>query len=179
VDDYHPMFPLTASGHYYFSVLGRALYTAQRLEVSCKSLAGLLSCQDALQESGWSILGSEDFVKKVAKVWCVHLARIIELIGDGCPTIQVSVLVAAKDARNEIAHSVARGIVDVADIDACLESRLGDVTALVRTIAAADRLVNLTYNLLIDDSYSAPEYLQEYEQLVVEWVLADVADTPA
>jgi len=167
---FHPLFPLDMGPLHYFSVLGRALFTAQHFEMNCRAIAGFLYMREETTLHGSSVLDGPAFQKKIGQFWRTslggHVNDLIEqhvLSADAAPLFQ-----AAREARNEIAHNVAMDISE--RLDSELDQRLDYVLELVRKIAAADKVASAIIHILNKDPLPTRTFLESYEDLVVTWV---------
>jgi hypothetical protein len=170
---FHPLFPLDMGPLHYFSVLGRALFTAQHLEMNCRAIAGFLDVREQSAEHASSVLEDPAFQKAMRQLWRKTLGQHIHsltklgvLSGDAAPIFE-----AAVHARNEIAHSVA---IDVSErLDSELEERIDHILKLVRKIAVADKIVSAIIHLLNKDPLPDRDFFTSYEDRVVAWVSED------
>jgi len=166
-----------------YGVIGRALAFATSFEMNCKAVEGVMGIKE-LRGSGQSEQAMEDFCGELEKK---VLKRRIDSItnrltkkpdsgaqrgGDAPNLVEEFVtwlshkLEAARDARNEIAHDVTKGIehcAEDAEQRAYIIERVG---ALVRTIAEADFFV---YNLC-QGLTNEPTYKGDYCEDAVKWV---------
>ncbi|RJR51740.1 MAG: hypothetical protein C4576_03035 [Desulfobacteraceae bacterium] len=170
---FHPLFPLDMRPLHYFSVLGRALFTAQHLEMNCRAIAGFLRMREQSAMQGPSVLEDPVFQKAMHQLWRKTLGQHVNnltglgvLSGDAAPIFE-----AAVHARNEIAHSVA---MDVSErLDSELEERIDHILGLVRNIASADKIASAIIHLLNKDPLPSRDFFASYEDRVVAWVSED------
>ena len=170
---FHPLFRLDMGPLHYFSVLGRALFTAQHLEMNCRAIAGFLRVREQTTLDGASVLESSAFEKEISKLWRktlgqhVHdLTKMFALPSDIAPILRGAV-----QARNEIAHNVA---MDVSErLDSELDERLDHILELVRQIAEADKVASAIIHLLNRDPLPTKEFFASYEDRVTGWVEED------
>jgi len=170
---FHPLFPLDMGPLHYFSVLGRALFTAQHLEMNCRAIAGYLHMREQTTLQGSSVLEDPAFQKGMNQLWRktlgqhIHgLTELCVLSDDAAPIFKVAV-----EARNEIAHNVA---MDVSErLDSELDERLDYILQLVRKIAAADKVISAMIHLLNKDPLPTRTFFESYEDRVVTWVKED------
>lgn len=168
---FHPLFELTETNLHYFSVLGRALYTAQRLEMNCCSLLTRCNLEDMLGK-GWNSKRPEwtELLQKIDKKTLGNMVRETGLRNLRHNSIDFEKLIDdAVGARNTIAHSITVGVTD--RIDSEVEERISHIAELVRLIAKADYFVAAFDNKVWDGPYHYRGPLEEYEKMVVDWVL--------
>jgi hypothetical protein len=169
-DAFHPLMRLDMGRLHYFSVLGRALYTAQHLEMNCRAIAGFVRMRLSVQEHGSAILDDEEFLKGIANFWKSTLGQLVNYLTemdvfavDACALFRE-----ALRARNEIAHDIA---IDISEnLDAELDERIGHIKELVRKIAAADKVASLLIHILNEDPLPISDFFNQYEKRVEAWV---------
>jgi hypothetical protein len=167
---FHPLFPLDMGPLHYFSVLGRALFTAQHLEMNCRAIEGFLYMRQSITLHGPSGIESPSFQKDIEKLWRKTLGQHVHnlckkdvLSGDAITTLKSAV-----DARNEIAHQVA---IDVSErLNADLGQRIEYILGLVRSIAEADKIASAILHMLNKDPLPTKDFFASYEDRVVAWV---------
>ena len=170
---FHPLLPLDMGPLHYFSVLGRALFTAQHLEMNCRAINGFLCMREETTLHGLSVLDDPTFQKKMDQLWRKHLGghvydltKRFALSADAAPIFK-----AAREARNEIAHNVA---IDISErLDSELDERLDYVLELVRKIVAADKVASAIIHILNKDPLPTRTFFGSYEDRVVAWVKED------
>src|SRR6266498_3424775 len=81
---------------------GKALCLAQGFEDKCRHVLSIIALTDAI-EAGEDFDAARELAKYVGKK---TLCKTINLIGETWPT-DLAILLAAKDARNYIAHEAA------------------------------------------------------------------------
>jgi len=170
---FHPLFQLDMGQLHYFSVLGRALFAAQHLEMSCRAIAGFLHMRHQVGAHGSSIFDDPTFQKDMDQIWKKTLGKHITSLkkmsifaDDTAPILE-----GARKARNRIAHDVAMGITD--QLDSELDQRIDEIKDLVRKIAAADKIAATIIHLLNKDPLPRRDFFVSYEDRVVAWVTED------
>ncbi len=170
---FHPLFSLDMEPLHYFSVLGRALYTAQHLEKNCRAIAGLLYVRKQIYVSGSSVLENLVFQKKIGELWRKTLGQHITDLTkvNVLPDNSVPIFKKAVQARNEIAHSLA---IDMSEfITSELDERINHIIRLVRSIAEADKIASVMLHLLNKDPLPSKEFFAFYVDRVISWVSED------
>jgi hypothetical protein len=168
---FHPLFRLDMGPLHYFSVLGRALFTAQRLEMNCRAIAGFLHMRRQITLHGHSVVDDPVFLKGIDELWRKtlgqHVSGLMErgLFSD--PALSTIFRVAVQ-ARNEIAHEVATDVSERLDFE--LHERIVHILALVRQIAEADKIAATILHVLNKDPLPTREFLVSYEDRVAGWV---------
>ena len=170
---FHPLFPLDMGPLHYFSVLGRALFTAQHLEKNCRVIAGFLHMGEQTTLHGSSVLEDPTFQKRMDQLWRKTLGQHVYCLTKRCvlPDDVASIFKAAVEARNEIAHNVLLNISERFDSE--LDEGLDYISELVRKIAAADKVASAMIHLLNKDPLPTRTFFESYEDRVVTWVKED------
>ena len=158
---------------HYFSVLGRALFTAQHFEMNCRAIVAFLDARCCASDHGPSALDDAVFDRKMLQLWKKTLGHHTCTLKELCVVSEdgATLLDAARKARNEIAHEVAMDVTD--RLDAELSQRIDHIRDLVWRIAAADKIVSFVLHVLNRDPLPGREFLQSYEAKVAEWVVED------
>jgi hypothetical protein len=170
---FHPLFQLDTGPFHYFSVLGRALFTAQHLEMSCRTIAGFFHMRQQVGTHGASILEDPRFQKGMDRLWKKTLGqhitslKEIDVFADNTAPIFED----AREARNRIAHDIAMGVTD--PLDSEIDQRIDQIKDLVRKIAAADKIAATVIHLLNKDPLPRRDFFVSYEDRVVAWVTED------
>ena len=167
---FHPLFPLDMGPLHYFSVLGRALFSAQHLEMNCRAIAEFLHMHKRIIEARSQVLDDPGFQKAVNDLWRKTLGQHVHAFiksgvfsDDGAAIFDTAVR-----ARNEIAHSVA---MDVSEpLDSEIYERIDHILELVRSIAAADKIASTIICLLDKDPLPTKDFFVSYEERVAAWV---------
>ena len=167
---FHPLFPLDMGPLHYFSVLGRALFTAQHLERNCLGILAHLHMRTAFAPDGSTIMESPDFQKGIQALWEKTLGALVsDLKSDlDLPNKVTSTFWSAVAARNDIAHQVAADVSERLDAD--LDERIEHILRLVRRIAKADKIASVIIHQLNKDPLPSKNFFDSYEELVVAWV---------
>jgi len=154
----------------YFTVLGRALYVSQHLEMNCRAIVVNMEARRQVIKGGSMSLGDGSFAETVSKLWRQTLGQHVRCLSDTWPTgfDMGAKFDAAVAARNEIAHEVATGL----EFEEAFDARIARIKDLVRPIAAADKVASALIHVLNKDPLPVAGYLSTYEDRVVEWVCA-------
>jgi len=166
------MFLLDEKAHLYFSVLGRALYTAQHLEMNCRAIVGFIHIRLSVMGSGSEVLDSPELLSQIEQLWKKTLGQNIRILKDYnfFDENLMRILEEATDARNEIAHKVTMGIDERTDFESI--NIFDDIKPLIRKIATADKFISGLLHFLNREPLPTPHYFKYYENQVTDWVLA-------
>lgn len=167
---FHPLFKLDMGPLHYFSVLGRALYTAQHLEMNCRAIVGIAALKEAIVHDGLSSINDVTFKKRMLKLWKKTLGHYITQLSQRkiFPENIFPVFESALHARNEIAHTIAMSVDE--DLDSECLSRIESILILVRKIAEADKYASAMIHIVNHNPLPNLEYLEKYEDKIISWV---------
>jgi len=170
---FHPLFPLDMGPLHYFSVLGRALFTAQHLEMNCRAIARFRHMRQQITVHDLSVLEDPAFRKEMNRLWQKTLGQHVHDLAELCVLSDDAILIfrAAVEARNEIAHNVAMDVSE--QLDSELDERLDHILELVRKIATADKVFSAMIHILNKDPLPTRTFFESYEDRVVAWVEQD------
>lgn len=164
---YHPLFEFDQRSLHFFSVLGRALYTAQHFEMNCRALA--VSLRMVEHVSTGSSVEDPVFQQEIVRFYKQTLGKYASNLKQRNLFSEdfLSILDKAVRARNKIAHNIVIGITDSTCPD--LDDRIREIEVLVRQIASADKVVATLIHIVNKDPL--PSFLNSYENNVVAWVV--------
>lgn len=166
---FHPLFSLDTGPLHYFSVLGRALYTAQHLEMNCRTIAVFLHMHDHINEGGSPVFNDPEFQKRINQLWRKTLGQHLHYLKSGIfPDDAALIFDTAVHSRNEIAHSAAMDLSEPLDLE--IDERINHILKLVHNIAAADKIASAIIHLLNKDPLPTEDFLASYEDQVTAWV---------
>lgn len=162
-------FERTEYGDAAFGAIGRLLAIATRFEGNCKALAVLLGCRDTTQASP---LRSRQVIESLAeKILKLDLYKVVRRIaGKQKPVLET--LDAARLARNEVAHDLAKGLDRSPDSlpQEYQLSHLARCRELAYEIAEADTIVSLVASVLTGEPIPYGDVHSAYAERVADWV---------
>lgn len=171
---YHPLIDLDQGPLHYFSVLGRALYTTQHLEMNCKAICTYFKFKKHLIEKCSNPLTDPEFISVIIKHyehftlgWFGHFSKKINYPNEDISNTITSILKQAKDARDELAHCLAMGI-DI-NLDIELNDRIDEIKVIIKKIAVADLMCSTTLQSINKEPLIVLS-TDEYVKKIVEWV---------
>ncbi|HML76614.1 MAG TPA: hypothetical protein PKB02_19135 [Anaerohalosphaeraceae bacterium] len=173
---FHPMISLDEGPIKYFSVLGRALFTAQHFETNCRALAGFLNMRVEIITKGSDVLNAPEFHNRINSLWRKTLGGQITAIQKiiQFPNDISQIIDEARNARNEVAHGITVGIGD--NLDSELNVRIDEIRRQVKKIATADKYVAALLHIFNRDQLPNGNYFREYERKIDKWVCEPVFD---
>ncbi len=173
-DTFMDDFERTEFGDEIHGILGRALIIATRFDSMCKALSITYKIRTSVKEKDKE-LNNEEFKKIIDKITANRktLGENIEFLPIGNKL--KSILHNARQARNEIAHSLALGL--EGDIE-CRASRNVDnlileASELLKSVAKGDLIISA----FISHSNKEPipildeKFCTSYENKIVNWVV--------
>jgi hypothetical protein len=149
------------------AILGRALVVATKFDSNCKSAAlqiQLIEFASSGQINDLSLL-LERLAEKYQGQTLSSSIKALKLR-------EASVLlVDAKDARNAVAHDLAKGLTGCLDTRLNEEAFVKEVADLMFDIAHGDITISHILSALNDETPLRPEFIETYVQRVVQWVV--------
>ncbi|MBN2591032.1 MAG: hypothetical protein JXA96_14290 [Sedimentisphaerales bacterium] len=162
-----------------YGIIGRALAFATNFEINCKALQTVMEMKKRMGNRNTQELINffENLEKQILNV---RINKIIKELNHAVEPFASKdkeefktlndylkeKLVIARDARNEIAHDLGKGIENLIKNDEWREKLIQEVVEIVQQIAEADVMV---YNL-IQRLTNEPIFTGDYCQAAVEWV---------
>jgi hypothetical protein len=154
----------------YFSVLGRALFTAQHFETNCRALAACATMETDISGKGFNELDTPEFNKKIAMMWKDTLGASVKYLKSRIefPNEIAQALADATKARNEVAHWTTVGLNEFFDSE--LIARITEIRNLVLKIAIADKYIAILLHAVNKSPPPMSRFFEEYEKKVADWV---------
>lgn len=149
------------------AILGRALVVATKFDSNCKTAALQIQLIDSA--SSGEINDLSLLLERLAEKYKRQtLSSSIEAM----KLREASVLlVDAKDARNAVAHDLAKGLAGCLDTKLNEEVFVKEVADLMFDIAHGDIVISHILSTLNDELPLRPEFIETYVQRVVQWVV--------
>ena len=124
------------------------------------------------QRNDSALLDDEEFRKLVRALWKRQLFHQIQAL---TTSLHLSsnlrtILNAAREARNYLAHDFGLGIQHEIETDAGRANRLADLGNQITTLATADMLVCLLMLHLTHEGVPSSQFISGYPSRVKEWV---------
>ena len=170
---FHPLPLLDKELHHYFSVLGRALFTTQQLEMNCRAIVGFVHMLSQTEFLGASAIDDPKFQEWMENLWKHTFGHHIKELQKiyGFPDEIYSIFEDARVARNTIAHEIAMGVVDRLELG--VEPQIDEIKDLVRKIAIADKIASSILQAINKESFPTAVFYLSYEDKIVAWVSED------
>lgn len=149
------------------AILGRALVVATKFDSNCKTAAlhiQLIESASSGEINDLSLL-LERLVEKYGNQTLSSSIRALK------PQEALVLLVDAKDARNAVAHDVAKGLAGCLDTKLNEEVFVKEVAELMFDIAHGDIVISQILSALNDEPPLGPEFAETYVRRVVQWVV--------
>ena len=164
-------FSRTAESDAYYAVLGRALAFATRFEANCRSLATIIAIRMNPEIFLESPERQSEFVQRAGdRALAQHLNNFAPLFADPPGLNSQVALTEAREARNEIAHETALGVIDWLSDPEYRKAFLQNIERLMRVIALGDRVVSVALSSLTHEPLPTGQFLGNYENRVAAWV---------
>jgi len=186
-------FERTEYSDFIHGVIGRGLIIATRFDCSCNGLAMAIECRNNGLAMAMAIK-TDDFDNFVNKIFSKYrpLNKSInsfELPNDiytmlhppftsffnkKSPNDICTMLHNARKARNEIAHSLCKGLDGCADVRTDESQFIEEVSRLINDITYGDIVISqLTHIFNKDSVHISDELVKEYQQDVLNWVVKE------
>ena len=149
------------------AVLGRALVIATKFDSNCKTAALQIQLIESASSGDINDLSLllERLTKKYKNQTLSSSIKALKLQ-------EASVLlVDAKDARNAVAHDLAKGLTGCLDTKLNREAPVKEVADLIFDIAHGAIAISHVLSALNDETPLRPEFIETYVQRVVRWVV--------
>ena len=160
-------FELTEHTQELHAILGRCIIIATRFDSLCDHASKFIKIRKALKE-----LSDDEFAAFTTSLFnkFPNLYNNINFLPVG--QTATDVLHTAREARNEVAHSLSIGM------NGCLDIRVDEsifkpqVSSLITKIAAGDYLISTIISLL--NKEALPNYTEDYyKQKITKWVFGE------
>lgn len=161
-------FERTEHSDYLHGVIGRSLIIATRFDSMCVTLS---MSTDFKSEIILSKLREEDFDAVVNKVTSKYRTLNNSIQSFKQPKEISSILHRARDARNEVAHSLTKGLEGCIDIKVNEVSFIKEISNLIGIIADGDLVISFLMSVFNNEPTPNPEHLSEYKNKMVNWVV--------
>lgn len=170
---FHPLPPMDKELLHYFSVLGRALFTAQQLEMNCRAIVGFVHMRTQTEFLGTSAIDDPKFQEWMENLWKRTFGHHIKELQKiyGFPNEIYSIFEDARVARNTIAHEITMGVLD--RIEYSGEPQIDEIKDLVRKIATADKIASSILQAINKEPFPPAVFYLSYEDNIVAWVSED------
>lgn len=170
---FHLLIPLDMELHHYFSVLGRALFAAQQLEMNCRAIVGFVHMRTQTEFVGASVIDDPKFQEWMEKLWKHTFGQHIKELQKiyGFPDEIYSIFEDARVARNTIAHEITMGVIDRLELG--VEPQIDEIKDLIRKIAVADKIASSILQAINREPFPTTDFYLSYEDKIVAWVSED------
>lgn len=149
------------------AIVGRALIIATKFDASCKAAAlhneirtGVLNLQIEQDRSNLLDGVAEKYRSLKSSITALKLPKEVSVI-----------LHDANDARNSVAHDLAKGMVGCLDIKVDEASFIREVSELMFDLAYGDVVISHTICALNGDPSPVGEFASSYVDRVIRWVV--------
>lgn len=162
-------FERTANSDELHGVLGRALIIATRFDSDCAAAATLFKLKRIAPAS--THLNEDEYANLISNIVkdTTNLNRNIQALK--LPEDLKEILNAAREARNEVAHAIGRGLTGCLDTKVHDQQLISEVSSLINTIAHGDYVISMLLSIANKDSLPISETCDEYRHKIVHWVV--------
>lgn len=161
-------FERTEFGDSVYSAIGRALAFATRFELGVKALSQMLD----LKAEPTLLSSPDEFRNWLKSVEKSTLFRNINKLGVTDQEIRCR-LHAAREARNEIAHDISRGLDGCLDLlpKEHLEVTMSELSKLAVDLAEGDVIVEVLICAATNEPLPTAEFINGYPEKVKTWII--------
>ncbi len=161
-------FERTEYSDFIHGVIGRSLIIATRFDRSCNELAMAIEYKQGFIEAKTT----DDFDNFVDKVFSKYRSlnnsiELLKLPNDICTTLDN-----ARKARNEIAHSLCKGLDGCADLRTNESQFIKEVSKLIEDVTCGDIVISqLTHIFNKDLIHINDGFVKKYQEDILNWVM--------
>jgi len=149
-------------------VIGRSLIIATRFDAMCVTLSKAVDLKIEIVAHNLSEEGFDEVVNKVVQNYrslnnSIQSFKLPEEIS--------SILHKAREARNEIAHTLTKGLEGCLDIKVDEVGFIAEVSNLIDSIADGDLVISYIASVFSNESVPNSAYLSKYKSNIINWVI--------
>ncbi|MFM5145129.1 hypothetical protein [Aeromonas rivipollensis] len=160
-------FEITENTQELHAILGRCLIVATHFDHLCDHTSKFFELKNSYVKAAVDLQRFEDYaIELICKYQSLHKNIESLSVNDDVKHI----LLAAKKARNEIAHSLVIGLTGCLDTKIDESNFKSHLTQLIQDVAAGDYFISLILSLNNNDPlFKLP--CNKYQEKIVAWVL--------
>lgn len=162
-------FERTEHSDYIHGVIGRSLIIATRFDSMCVSLSLAVEFKSVITSSE---IG-QDFDEVVSKVVSKYRTLNNSIQSFKQPEEISSILHSARYARNEIAHSLTKGLEGCIDLKVNDKDFTDEISNLIEKISDGDFIISSLLTLFNKDPFPNPGLLSSYRGNIINWVVGE------
>lgn len=149
------------------AIVGRALIIATRFDASCKAA----SLHNEFRKGSLNLRGEQDRSQLLNEIAEKHRSLNSSIKMLRLPKDVSALLYDANEARNSVAHDLAKGMTGCLDIKVDEASFIREVSELMFDLAYGDVIISHTIHTLNGDPSPVDESVSSYVERVTQWVV--------
>lgn len=161
-------FERTENSDFLQGVIGRSLIIATRFDSLCTSLSLALELK---QKTIGLSFSDEKFNLFVSQVISKYRTLDESIKSFGLPDELSEILHNARKARNEIAHSLTRGLEGCIDTQVSNEKFIEEISSLIEIITDGDIAISSFISVFNKEPVLSGNSLMTYKEKVINWVV--------
>jgi hypothetical protein len=161
-------FERTENSDYIHGVIGRCLIVATRFDSMCVILSLAIEVKMPITISK---INDEYFNEVVNEVVSKYRSLNNSIQSLKQPEEISLILYSARDARNEIAHSLTKGLEGCLDLKINNKDYIDEISRLIDKISDGDLIISSLLTLFNSYPSPNPEFLSRYKVNVLNWVI--------
>ncbi len=161
-------FERTENSDFLQGAIGRSLIIATRFDSMCVALSVALEIKQEAIESG---LSEESFNLFADKVISQYRTLNTSIKSFGLPDEVSEILHNARKSRNEVAHSLTKGLDGCIDTKVDNDNLINEISSLVEIITDGDIAISSLMSIFNNDPILNVDSLNTYKKQVLNWVV--------
>jgi len=161
-------FERTENSDYLHGVIGRSLIVATRFDAMCTALSKAIEIKTG---AVYLLASDEDFDQFVTQVETKYRTLNSSINSFELPDQISDILHQARKARNEVAHSLTKGLEGCIDTKISNDSLIDEVSGLLAKIVDGDIISSVLISNFNDEPILNNVSLEGYKDKIINWVV--------
>lgn len=161
-------FERTENSDYLHGVIGRSLIVATRFDAMCTALSKAIEIKTG---AVYLLASDEDFDQFVTQVETKYRTLNSSIKSFELPDQMSDILHQARKARNEVAHSLTKGLEGCIDTKISNDSLIDEVSGLLAKIVDGDIISSVLISNFNDEPILNNVSLEGYKDKIINWVV--------
>jgi hypothetical protein len=161
-------FERTENSDYLHGVIGRSLIVATRFDAMCTALSKAIEIKTG---AVYLLASDEDFDQFVTQAETKYRTLNSSINSFELPDQISDILHQARKARNEVAHSLTKGLEGCIDTKISNDSLIDEVSGLLAKIVDGDIISSVLISNFNDEPILNNVSLEGYKDKIINWVV--------
>lgn len=161
-------FEKTENSDYLHGVLGRSLIIATRFDSMCTTLSQAMD----IKLGAFFYTNNEEFKVFYQKIISKYRTLNTSIKTFILPEEIGEILHKARESRNEIAHSLTKGLEGCIDMKIDNMTQINEIKKLITNIIDGDIIISILTNDFNKDPTPTIQALEKYKNRVLDWVIS-------